>query len=100
MTSRRAIVLFSLLAGLAGVMLGIASSLVVERGVFAQSRGTRRVIRPEKGPNTGLQQFSPGVLVGNTLSAYLWSSRPRSVDQRAGPRRDRSGNPAVAREHP
>ena len=50
MTSRRAIVL----AGLAGVMLGIASSLVVERVVLAQSRGTRGVIRPEKGPTTGL----------------------------------------------
>ena len=62
MTSRRAIVL----AGLAGVMLGFASSLVVERDVLAQSRGARRVIRPEKGPNTGLP-FSPGVLVGNTL---------------------------------
>ena len=62
MTSRRAIVL----AGLAGVMLGITSSLVVERDVLAQSRGARRVIRPEKGPNTGLP-FSPGVLVGNTL---------------------------------
>ena len=62
MTSRRAIVL----AGLAGVLLGITSSLVVERDVLAQARGARRVIRPEKGPNTGLP-FSPGVLVGNTL---------------------------------
>ena len=62
MTSRRAIVL----SGLAGVVLGIASSLVGEGDVLAQPGGARRVIRPEKGPNTGLP-FSPGVLVGNTL---------------------------------
>jgi 2-iminobutanoate/2-iminopropanoate deaminase len=32
----------------------------------AQTRSTRRVIRPEKAPNVGLP-FSPGILVGNTL---------------------------------
>jgi 2-iminobutanoate/2-iminopropanoate deaminase len=62
MTSRRAI----LLAGLTGVMLGIVSITVVQRDAIAQSRNARRMIRPEKGPNTGLP-FSPGVLVGNTL---------------------------------
>ncbi|OLC82683.1 MAG: hypothetical protein AUH72_06165 [Acidobacteria bacterium 13_1_40CM_4_65_8] len=35
--------------------------------MFAQpSRNARRVIRPEKAPNTGLP-FSPGILVGSTL---------------------------------
>jgi 2-iminobutanoate/2-iminopropanoate deaminase len=62
MTSRRAIVL----AGLTGVMVGIVSTAVIQRDALAQSRSVRRVIRPEKGPNTGLP-FSPGVLVGNTL---------------------------------
>jgi len=62
MKSRRAIVL----AGLAGVMLGIASTAVVQRDAVAQTRNARRIIRPEKGPNTGLP-FSPGILVGNTL---------------------------------
>ena len=51
------------LAGCAGLMLGIGVT-VEERGVQAQAR--RRVIRPEKAPNTGLP-FSPGVLVGGTL---------------------------------
>ena len=62
MTSRRAIVL----AGLAGVMLGIVSMVVAQRDALAQSRSARRVIRPDKGPNTGLP-FSPGILVGSTL---------------------------------
>src|SRR5262249_19255937 len=48
----------------AAFMLGIAT--VARHGDAVQAQGSRRVIRPEKGPNTGLP-FSPGVLVGNTL---------------------------------
>src|SRR5882672_10880925 len=66
MTSdRRRIV--TALTGLGGLCLGIIMTLALhgeEPG--AQSRGQRQVIRPEKGPNTGLP-FSPGILVGNTL---------------------------------
>ena len=62
MTSRRAIVL----AGAAGVVCGIAATVTLQRDALAQQRAARRVIRPEKGPNTGLP-FSPGILVGNTL---------------------------------
>jgi 2-iminobutanoate/2-iminopropanoate deaminase len=51
------------LAGCAGLMLGIAVRFD-ERALQAQ--GQRRVIRPEKAPNTGLP-FSPGVLAGGTL---------------------------------
>jgi 2-iminobutanoate/2-iminopropanoate deaminase len=57
----------TVVAGLAGLIVGIISALPFEREVFAQSpRSARRIIRPEKAPNTGLP-FSPGVLVGNTL---------------------------------
>ena len=62
MTSRRAIVL----AAAAGVVCGIAAAVALQRDASAQSAGARRVIRPAKGPNTGLP-FSPGILVGNTL---------------------------------
>jgi len=63
MTPRRATVL----AGLAGLILGIVATVALQRDVFAQpSRNARRVIRPEKAPNTGLP-FSPGILAGNTL---------------------------------
>jgi len=48
----------------AAFLLGIAT--VALHGGAAQAQGSRRVIRPEKGPNTGLP-FSPGILVGNTL---------------------------------
>ena len=51
------------LAACAGLMLGIGVT-VEEPAVQAQAR--RRVIRPEKAPNTGLP-FSPGVLAGGTL---------------------------------
>src|SRR5436309_4165783 len=51
------------LAGCAGLMLGIGLT-VEERALQAQA--PRRVIRPEKTPNTGLP-FSPGVLAGGTL---------------------------------
>jgi len=53
----------------AGVILGIAATCAVQRDLFGQalpSRIPRRIIRPEKAPNTGLP-FSPGVLAGSTL---------------------------------
>lgn len=55
------------LAGLAGLLLGIIAPDVFRAGeAAAQSATARRVIRPDKAPNTGLP-FSPGILVGNTL---------------------------------
>ena len=54
-------------AGVGGLILGIVMTLAWQgQGLGAQSSGQRRVIRPEKAPNTGLP-FSPGILVGNTL---------------------------------
>jgi len=54
-------------AGVGGLILGIIVTLAWQgQGLGAQSSGQRRVIRPEKAPNTGLP-FSPGILVGNTL---------------------------------
>ena len=76
------------LAGFAGLMLGIALPVVplavarasgtrAEAGQAParQSANGRRVIRPEKTPNTGLP-YSPGILVGNTL--YLSGNLGRS----------------------
>ena len=55
------------LAGVGGLILGIIMTLAWQgQGLDAQSSGQRRVIRPEKAPNTGLP-FSPGILAGNTL---------------------------------
>jgi 2-iminobutanoate/2-iminopropanoate deaminase len=55
------------LAGVGGLFLGIIATLTLQgHALGAQSSGQRRVIRPEKAPNTGLP-FSPGILVGNTL---------------------------------
>ena len=55
------------LAGVAGLILGIVVTAVLQGGEpAAQSGNERRVIRPDKAPNTGLP-FSPGVLVGSTL---------------------------------
>jgi len=55
------------LAGLAGLVLGIASTEVLQgQGAARPPAGVRKVIRPEKIPNTGLP-YSPGILVGNTL---------------------------------
>src|SRR5881409_749014 len=55
------------LAGAGGLFIGIIVTLALQGHVLgAQSSGQRRVIRPEKAPNTGLP-FSPGILVGNTL---------------------------------
>jgi len=55
------------IAGVAGLILGIVATVAWQRDVSAQqSANRRRVIRPEKAPNTGLP-FSPGILVGSTL---------------------------------
>jgi 2-iminobutanoate/2-iminopropanoate deaminase len=66
-------------AGLAGLVLGMAVTVVLRVGpreVFAaQSADRRKVIRPEKTPSTGLP-YSPGILVGNTL--YLSGNLGRS----------------------
>jgi 2-iminobutanoate/2-iminopropanoate deaminase len=50
----------------AGMILGGAATAVLRGGEAAQSANQRRVIRPEKSPNTGLP-YSPGILAGNTL---------------------------------
>jgi len=55
------------LAGIGGLVLGIAMTVVLQgEESQPQSANRRRVIRPEKSPNTGLP-YSPGILVGNTL---------------------------------
>jgi 2-iminobutanoate/2-iminopropanoate deaminase len=54
------------LAGLAGLVLGIVSTVVLHGNAGQPAGNWRRVIRPEKAPNTGLP-FSPGILAGNTL---------------------------------
>jgi len=55
------------LAGCGGLFLGIVMTRTLQgREPEAQLREQRRVIRPERAPNTGLP-FSPGILVGNTL---------------------------------
>jgi 2-iminobutanoate/2-iminopropanoate deaminase len=55
------------LAGVVGTALGMAGTLMVFRpeSVSAQP-SSRRVIRPERAPNTGLP-YSSGIMVGNTL---------------------------------
>ena len=65
MTSRHARAAI-VLAAAAGMLLGIAATTVVRGEQGQQSAARRRVIRPEKIPNTGLP-YSPGILVGNTL---------------------------------
>jgi 2-iminobutanoate/2-iminopropanoate deaminase len=75
MTSHRAHVAAAL-AGFAGLILGMAVTVVLQgEETAAQSADRRRVIRPEKSPNTGLP-YSPGILVGNTL--YLSGNLGRS----------------------
>ncbi len=56
------------MAGLIGLLLGVSLAGVFERTAIAQrsTSSARRVIRPEKSPNTGLP-YSPGILAGNTL---------------------------------
>ena len=57
----------AVLAGFAGLILGIVLTRVSQGGEPApQSGAGRRVIRPEKAPNTGLP-FSSGILAGSTL---------------------------------
>lgn len=57
-------------AGVAGLILGIAGTLLAQNRESAPPAASpssaRRVIRPEQAPNTGLP-FSPGILVGDTL---------------------------------
>jgi len=76
MTGNRARIAAAL-AGVAGLILGIAVTVVVhgEEPAQQQSANRRRVIRPEKSPNTGLP-YSPGILVGDTL--YLSGNLGRS----------------------
>jgi 2-iminobutanoate/2-iminopropanoate deaminase len=67
MSRQRVLISVVVVVALAGSWIGIrATPSVSGDQAGAQSRNTRRVIRPEKAPNTGLP-FSPGILVGNTL---------------------------------
>jgi 2-iminobutanoate/2-iminopropanoate deaminase len=74
MTTHRARIA-AVVAGFAGLMLGIASTVVLHSQPARQAATGRKVIRPEKIPNTGLP-YSPGILVGNTL--YLSGNLGRS----------------------
>ena len=65
MTKRRARIAI-VLAAAAGLLVGTAATSVIQGEQGSASAGRRRVIRPEKIPNTGLP-YSPGILVGNTL---------------------------------
>ena len=57
----------AVLTGIAGLILGVVVTLVAQgTNATSQPASGRRVIRPEKAPNTGLP-FSPGILVGDTL---------------------------------
>jgi 2-iminobutanoate/2-iminopropanoate deaminase len=64
-------------AGFAGFFLGITAAIAFQVQAAAQQPAAtgRKVIRPEKVPNTGLP-YSPGILVGNTL--YLSGNLGRS----------------------
>lgn len=48
------------------LVAGVSSVAVLRGEQGAQPAARRRVIRPEKIPNTGLP-YSPGILIGNTL---------------------------------
>lgn len=66
MTGNRARVAATL-AGFAGLILGSLATVALQGEQRALQSGDRRkMIRPERAPNTGLP-FSPGILVGNTL---------------------------------
>ena len=55
------------LAAVAVMTFGLTAAVVLNAGEQGtQQAGRRRVIRPEKIPNTGLP-YSPGILAGNTL---------------------------------
>lgn len=56
----------AVLAGIACLFLGIVITLGCQGAEPAAQSTQRRVIRPDRAPNTGLP-FSPGILVGNTL---------------------------------
>jgi 2-iminobutanoate/2-iminopropanoate deaminase len=56
----------AVLVGLAGLVVGIALTVVFRVDAVAQQSPGRKVIRPEKSPNTGLP-YSPAILAGNTL---------------------------------
>lgn len=55
-------------AGVAGLVVGIAATLAARRSEPPAPRAAveRRVVRPERGPSTGLP-FSAGILAGDTL---------------------------------
>lgn len=55
------------LTGVAGLAVGIAGTLMVYAPESASAQSaSRRVIRPERAPNTGLP-YSSGIMAGNTL---------------------------------
>ena len=55
------------LAGVVGLIFGIVTTVALQgHGSAQQSVSARKVIRPEKAPNTGLP-FSPGIEIGGTL---------------------------------
>src|SRR5262245_18660626 len=56
------------MAGFIGLLVGISLDGVFQQSAIAQrsTSSARRVVRPEKSPNTGLP-YSPGILAGNTL---------------------------------
>jgi 2-iminobutanoate/2-iminopropanoate deaminase len=65
--SRDRVRFVSALAACGGLFVGVILTRTLQgKESGAQTRDQRRVIRPEKAPNTGLP-FSPGILVGNTL---------------------------------
>src|SRR5262245_6194859 len=67
MPGHRARIISAALIGLAGVLIGVMGTSVLRAGESTlQAGAARRVIRPDKAPNTGLP-FSPGIRVGNTL---------------------------------
>jgi 2-iminobutanoate/2-iminopropanoate deaminase len=75
MTTHRARVAAAL-AGFAGLIFGMAVTVVLQQAApAAQGADRRKVVRPDKTPNTGLP-YSPGILVGNTL--YLSGNLGRS----------------------
>jgi 2-iminobutanoate/2-iminopropanoate deaminase len=67
MRSYRARTVSAALAYLGCACLGaLGTSVLLAREAAPQVAAARRVIRPEKAPNTGLP-FSPGIRVGNTV---------------------------------
>lgn len=57
----------TVLAAIAGAILGVVGTLAVQdRDASRPAGAARTVIRPERAPNTGLP-FSPAILVGDTL---------------------------------